>query len=84
MVDSRDGHSSGYWFRAKPSGLGWDWPLAWQGWCLYGLVFGVAGVGFLYFDHPEQDGLYGSLIVGSVLILVVAALIKGEPLKRKR
>ena len=55
-----------YWFRAKRSGLGWDLPLCWQGWEVYVLVL----VPFL--------AVHG----GIVLVVLMAFLWKGEPLRR--
>lgn len=73
-----------YWFRAKPSGLGWDWPLCWQGWLTYALALVGLIAGVLMF--PPNRSLGAFLISHAVvvmLVLVVVAL-KGEPLRKSR
>lgn len=73
-----------YWFRAKPSGLGWDWPLCWQGWLSYGLALAGLVAGAVMFpptDLPAAFMISNAVVVG--LLLGVCAW-KGERLRRSR
>ena len=73
-----------YWFRAKPSGLGWDWPLCWQGWLSYALALaGIIGAAVLF--PPTR--LPAAFMAGNLLIVVLllgVCALKGEPLRRRR
>jgi hypothetical protein len=71
-----------YWFRAKPSGLGWDLPLCWQGWGVYVLVLVAIVASFVLFPPGRQLAHFLAMHGGIVLVLLMACLWKGEPLRR--
>ena len=73
-----------YWFRAKPSGLGWDWPLCWQGWLSYGLALAGLVVGAVLFPPTRSPAGFMASNVAVVVVLLVVCLLKGQPLRRKR
>jgi hypothetical protein len=72
------------WFRAKPSCLGWDWSLCWQGWLSYALALAGIIVAAVLFPPTRSPTAFmaGNLLI-VVLLLGVCAL-KGEPLRRAR
>lgn len=73
-----------YWFRAKPSGLGWDWPLCWQGWLSYALTLaGIIAAAVLFPPTRSPAAFMAGNLLIVVLLLGVCAL-KGEPLRRRR
>ena len=73
-----------YWFRAKPSGLGWDWPLCWQGWLSYGLALAGLIAGAVVF--PPTDAPVAFMISNAVVVVLLLGLCvwKGEPMRRTR
>ena len=72
-----------YWFRAKPSGLGWDWPLCWQGWLSYALALAGIIAGVVLF--PPRHSPVAFVVANSavVLLLVGICAVKGEPLRKR-
>ena len=73
-----------YWFRAKPSGLGWDWPLCWQGWVSYGLALAGLIAGALVFPPTASPAAFMISNVAVVALLMGVCVLKGEPPRRKR
>ncbi|WP_057664941.1 hypothetical protein [Stenotrophomonas koreensis] len=71
-----------YWFRAKPSGLGWDLPLCWQGWGVYALALVAIVASFVLFPPNRQLVPFLAVHGGIVLVVLIACLWKGEPLRR--
>lgn len=69
-----------YWFPAKPygSGVGWGFPITWQGWVVFAGYFG----GIIAAAVLLADG-HGVLFFLSVaflsLALVIICILKGEP-----
>jgi len=71
-----------YWFRAKRSGLGWDLPLCWQGWGVYVLALVAIVASFVLFPPNRQLVPFLAVHGGIVLVVLMAFLWKGEPLRR--
>ena len=71
-----------YWFRAKPSGLGWDWPLCWQGWLSYGLALACLVVGAVVFPPTASPAAFVISNAVVVVLLLGVCAWKGEPLRR--
>jgi len=70
-----------YWFKAKESGLGWSWPLTWQGWLVY-----VAMLAAISYFFITCDGV-GNKILGvwiPILICIPICWVFGEPLLRSK
>lgn len=49
----------GYWFPAKRYGWGWGFPIAWQGWLVFGAFLGLLVAGAFLFSSlfPPRGGL---------------------------
>src|SRR5678815_728173 len=64
--------SGNYWFRAKRKGLGWGFPLKWQGWCALAAYVLVAVVFAVRFTLGTPAAIfYFQEIIATVLFLVV-------------
>ena len=70
-----------YWFKAKSSGLGWSTPLTWQGWLIYGAMFGAIGY-FFFTGESIGRKLLGVWI--PILICIPIFWIFGEPLANRK
>lgn len=48
----------GYWFPAKRYGWGWGFPIAWQGWLVFGAFLGLLVAGAFLFSSlfPPRRG----------------------------
>ncbi len=70
-----------YWFRAKRYGWGWDMPLTWQGWVVYGIfIASLIGAAFLFpFDTEEDVTAYVRTAIGLAILLISITWWKGEP-----
>ena len=73
-----------YWFHAKPSGLGWDWPLCWQGWVSYGLALAGLVAGAVMFPPTRSPAAFMASNAIVVMLLLGVCAVKGEPLRRSR
>ncbi len=73
--------STKYWFPKKAAGFGWGWPVAWQGWLVFGLVTVVVVGGYFVFELPEQETQYALTVIAATAVLLAACFLKGEPLK---
>jgi hypothetical protein len=73
-----------YWFPAKPygSGVGWGFPLTWQGWVVFAGYFGgiVAAAIFL---APRNGIAFFITVAFLSLALVAICILKGEPQHRR-
>ncbi|MGE8281982.1 MAG: hypothetical protein ACN6O2_16305 [Stenotrophomonas sp.] len=71
----------GYWFQAKTHGIGWGWPLVWQGWFVYGLAAVLLVAGFVLFP-PSTTPIALAVFNGAVILaLLLVCWLKGEPLR---
>ncbi|HEY2531927.1 MAG TPA: hypothetical protein VGJ20_29035 [Xanthobacteraceae bacterium] len=70
-----------YWFRAKRFGLGWGLPCSWQGWTFFIVWLGVLVIAAAKLV-PTRPFVFTVVLAGMALILVVACLIKGEPVSK--
>ena len=46
---------SRYWFPAKRYGWGWGLPVAWQGWLVLAVFFGLVAAGMLFFRQIARQ-----------------------------
>ncbi len=73
--------NNAYWFPAKPSGLGWGPPTAWQGWLFFVTWLVVLlGVSLVLKHEGSEPPLV--FIGGMVSLLFIVLYFKGEPLVR--
>lgn len=71
-----------YWFRARPSGLGWDWPLCWQGWLSYALALTGIITGTVLFPPTRSHAAFMASNIGVVVLMLCVCALKWEPLPR--
>lgn len=76
--DSRD-----YWFAAKRHGLGWGFPVCWQGWLAI-VAFVVLVFGGIWVIRPDRHPAgFIAYIVALSALLVVTCWLKGEKTRRR-
>lgn len=73
-----------YWFRAKPSGMGWDWPLCWQGWLSYALALAGLVAAVWLFPPQRSPAIFMGANFAVVVVLLGVCALKGEPLRSSR
>ncbi len=67
-----------YWFPAKRFGLGWGFPVTWQGWATFIAWFGVvvgAGLRFM----PASPFAFLTIVAVATALLLFVCYLKGAP-----
>lgn len=68
------------WFPAKPYGLGWGAPVAWQGWMVLVSYLMLLLGGTVWLMHTDRIGYYLLYVFTITAILFLICFIKGERL----
>jgi len=66
------------WFPAKRYGWGWGFPVAWQGWVVYGIFIALVIAGSTWYVRTLNPLFFVYLIVISA-VLIAICWWKGEP-----
>ncbi len=67
------------WFPAKKYGLGWGFPVTWQGWLFFVGWLGVFIAGISYARNNISSYLvFWSFVICMVVILFAVCFLKGE------
>jgi len=70
------------WFPAKRYGIGWGFPVTWQGWVVsLSFLLIVLGGSFTLTDTPRSKMLFLSFIFILTFLFVYICIKKGEKLK---
>jgi hypothetical protein len=64
-----------YWFEAKRYGLGWTFPVTWQGWLVVILFLAVCSTGIYLIDNRPY---FWAFQIVMIVALVAVAAWKGE------
>jgi len=66
------------WFPAKRYGWGWGFPIAWQGWIVYGVFIALVIAGSIWYARTLNLLFFAYLIVISAALIAICWW-KGEP-----
>ena len=70
--------NSNFWFPAKTYGIGWGFPVTWQGWSVL-LVYVAAMVVTAYLRPPSSSsGIFVVLSFAYTIALFIVCYVKGE------
>jgi Gpi18-like mannosyltransferase len=64
-----------HWFAAKRYGVGWSFPVTWQGWVTLFIYVGLLVAGLLGFSSPQSRLLHVVILSG---LLIAVVVWKGE------
>jgi hypothetical protein len=67
-----------YWFGPKRYGVGWGWPLTWEGWLALAVALAVPALAVVWLGADSTFGI-AAFVLDAVALLVVC-LWKGAPL----
>ena len=79
-MTSKKSSAQKIWFPAKPNGLGWGLPIAWQGWVVLGAYFILLLGGIVWLMLTERIDCYLLYVFTITAILILICYIKGERL----
>jgi drug/metabolite transporter (DMT)-like permease len=67
-----------FWFPAKRYGWGWGPPVAWQGWAVLGIFFGLVVAGVWWFPPQTSAPAYVAYVFALSVALTLVCWITGE------
>jgi drug/metabolite transporter (DMT)-like permease len=66
-----------FWFGARRYGLGWGFPVCWQGWAVLGGYFALLFGGVYHFAPTNTSALLAYIVLLTVALVAIIAA-KGE------